>query len=266
MKETKRKAYLAAMGIDICYPRILLPELKESFVSEFKNVDNDLAANNKANTLDLRNKPQSLIVPPKELQTVNSVGSLENKTKENGSNRAIKQSEEELESESISGGNSLRFSLNFYHINSSLAIIDEFPVLQSETVKAQSLNLLSNIVSAFDIDMKNYEFGDDRLMWPIAEGLEAVHDETLAAQKLLSGFIERKSQQNAFENLLVFAGVIGDFLVSNGKTEDDRDYLYGSKNFHITITHSLHSMLSFPQLKRDVWLQLQPLKERIKEN
>lgn len=266
MKEIKRKAYLAAMGIDICYPRVLPTELKESIVSASKNTDNDLAANNKANTLDLTNKPQGLIVPPKELQTVNSVGSLENKTKENGGNQANMRSKEERESGSISGENSLRFSLNFYHINNSLAIIDEFPVLQSATVKAQSLNLLSNIVSAFDIDMNNYEFGDDRLMWPIAGGLEAVHDEASAARMLLSGFIERKSQQNAFENLLVFAAVIDDFLVSNEKMEDNRDYLYGSKNFHITVTHSLHSMLSFPQLKKDVWLQLQPLKKRIKEN
>ena len=251
MKETERKAYLAAMGIDIYCPRKFSPELKES------SFNNSEKTKSKENNL-------GRVAASVESQSSNYTSDPEAKTKKHKVSREKKHSSKVIEPEAISHENELSFSINFYHINESLAVIDDFPIQQSATAKAQSLNLLINIVKALDIDVDLRELREEKLTWPLAEGLTSLKDEISAARMMMLGFIERKSEQKAFKNLLVFAGVIEGLLVSPEKIADNRDYLHHSNNFYVTVTHSLQSMLSLPELKKDVWNQVQPLKERIK--
>ena len=80
---------------------------------------------------------------------------------------------------------------------------------------------------------------------------------------MLAGFIRKKLQEASFENLLVFTDTISDFFIRREKAESIRDYFNETEGFHLTISQSLDTMLAHPDLKRDVWQQLQPLKKRI---
>jgi len=72
-----------------------------------------------------------------------------------------------------------------------------------------------------------------------------------------------RQQQDGFSNLLVFAGEIDELLVKKSGKEEVRDYKVEQADYYFTITNSLQMMLSYPRLKREVWDQLQPLKQRL---
>ena len=266
MNETKRKAYLYAMGIGFDCPTGPQSETERFPLlgsSELASTPNFGLNRNK----DLTSLRKSLdeVSCLSESKFVDSVNGCENKVREVGSIDLTKQLSEASKSESHSEESSLRFSLNFFWVNESLAIIDEFPVQQSKSAERQSLGLLRNIISALDINAQDYELNEERLSWPITDGLTLLNDEASAARMMLFGFIESKLEQNAFQNLIVFAGILDHLLVSSDQRENNRDFLYGEgdKKIHITITQSLQSMISFPALKRDVWNELEPLRKRI---
>ncbi|MDG2140922.1 MAG: hypothetical protein P8K27_05450 [Gammaproteobacteria bacterium] len=266
MNETKRKAYLHAMGIGFDCPTGL-----QSGKDKFPLLgDSEVASTpsfglNRNNELPSLRKSLDEVSSSLESKFVDSVNGSENKAPEVRPIDLTKQLSGASKSESHSRESSLRFSLNFYWVNQSLAIIDEFPVQQSKSAERQSLGLLRNIISALDINAQDYEINEERLSWPITDGLTLLNDEASAARMMLFGFIESKLEQNSFQNLVVFAGILDHLLALPDEKENNRDFLYGEgdKKIHITITQSLQSMISFPALKRDVWNELQPLRKRI---
>ena len=266
MNETKRKAYLSAMGIGFDCPSGPLSETEE-----FPLLRDSEVAGSPSFGLEKNDGPPSpktnldKVASPLESKFVDPVGGGENKAREIRPILAGNQPKEARNPEFHSEERPLSFSLNFYWITQSVAIIDEFPSQQSRAAKGQSLDLLRNIISALDIDDKDYELSEETLSWPITDGLTPLNDEASAARMMLRGFIESKLEQNAFQNLIVFAGILEHLLVFPGQREVNSDFLYceGDKKVHMTITQSLQSMISFPALKRDVWNELQPLRKRL---
>jgi len=266
MNETKRKAYLSAMGIGFDGPTGLVSETEEFPLPG----DSEVAGSpsfgiDKNNDLPFPKKNLDEVVYPLDSKFADPVSAGENKARDIRPILPSNQLKEARNPEFDSEESSLSFSLNFYWINQSIAIIDEFPIQQSSVAKGQSLNLLRNIISALNIDDQDYELSAETLSWPIADGLIPLNDEASAARMMLLGFIESKLKQNAFQNLIVFAGILDHLLVFPDQREVNNDFLYseGDKKVHITITQSLQSMISFPALKRDVWNELQPLRKRI---
>ena len=70
--------------------------------------------------------------------------------------------------------------------------------------------------------------------------------------------------QDGFCNLLVFAGQMEKLLVKKSAKGEQRDYMVEPAGYYFTITSSLQMILSHPKLKREVWDQLQKLRERLK--
>jgi hypothetical protein len=67
---------------------------------------------------------------------------------------------------------------------------------------------------------------------------------------------------------LVFAGQIEAILAEpmhegTGAAEHLQDFIQMPQNYHMTLTSTLSAMLSYPLLKRQVWVHLQPLKIRL---
>ena len=266
MNETKRKAYLSAMGIGFDGPTGLVSETEEFPLPG----DSEVAGSpgfgiDKNNDLPFLKKNLDKVVYPLDSKFADPVSAGENKARDIRPILPSNQLKEARNPEFDSEESSLSFSLNFYWINQSIAIIDEFPIQQSSAAKGQSLNLLRNIISALNIDDQDYELSAETLSWPTADGLIPLNDEASAARMMLLGFIESKLKQNAFQNLIVFAGILDHLLVFPDQREVNNDFLYsgGDKKVHITITQSLQSMISFPALKRDVWNELQPVRKRI---
>ena len=266
MNETKRKAYLSAMGIGFDGPTGLVSETEEVPLPG----DSEVAGSpsfgiDKNNDLPFPKKNLDEVVYPLESKFADPVDGGENKAREIRPILRDNQLREARNPEFHSEERPLSFSLNFYRINQSVAIIDEFPSQQSRAAKGQSLDLLRNIISALDIDDQDYKLTEESLSWPITDGLTPLNDEASAARMMLLGFIESKLEQNAFQNLIVFAGILDNLLVFPDQREVNSDFLYceGDKKVHMTITQSLQSMISFPALKRDVWNELQPLRKRL---
>ena len=266
MNETKRKAYLSAMGIGFDGPTGLLSETEEfPLLGDSEVAGSPSFGIDKNNDLPFLKNTLYKVAPPLESKFVDSGCDGESKAREIRPILPGNQLKEARNAEFHSEERPLSFSLNFYRINQSVAIIDEFPSQQSRAAKGQSLDLLRNIISALDIDDQDYKLTEESLSWPITDGLTPLNDEASAARMMLLGFIESKLEQNAFQNLIVFAGILDNLLVFPDQREVNSDFLYceGGKKVHMTITQSLQSMISFPALKRDVWNELQPLRKRL---
>ena len=127
----------------------------------------------------------------------------------------------------------------------------------------ESLSLLRNILTALGVNADSCNFSSANFDWPIVEGLSVATEPNQAARQALGGFITMRQQQDGFSNLLVFAGEIDELLVKKSGKEEVRDYKVEQADYYFTITNSLQMMLSYPRLKREVWDQLQPLKQRL---
>tara|TARA_B100001029_G_C15011315_1_gene424436 strand:+ start:315 stop:995 length:681 start_codon:yes stop_codon:yes gene_type:complete len=180
--------------------------------------------------------------------------------------KPLRATQENLHNENKEVGESqtsLRFSLNYYFLNSQLAVLEEVPLSKSRFSHRDYLNLLRKILLALGVKAENQSFDVENISWPVAEGFATPADQESAARLMLFGFIRKKSQEANFANLLVFADSISDFFIRHKKTESIRDYFSETQGFHLTISQSLESMLIHPDLKKDAWQQLQPLRERI---
>ena len=82
------------------------------------------------------------------------------------------------------------------------------------------------------------------------------------AAQALRGFITKRLERDKFANLLVFSSQLLELLPEAQAHQDLADYQLAS-NVYLTRTHSLGAMLQVPELKREVWAQLQPLRKRL---
>lgn len=279
MNESLRKAYLNAMGVDVYYPRANLPGAKLSPAYEF-----DLKQSNDSPASEIKLVPAPALIkdsvegPVREAakETVReNVESIRNAVSAGESQSEVlprHSSPESMAAESgasehaVAASSSLRFALRYYRINDALAVIDEYPLQQNSSSDKECLHLLKNILRALGINSEMPEYTAEKFNWPLVEGLTQDSDEATAAKQALLGFIKGRQQQDGFKNILVFAGLIDDLLLGTAENQDRRDYRNGDADFFITLTHSLQSMLSYPQLKKDVWQQLQTLLARIRSD
>ena len=167
---------------------------------------------------------------------------------------------------SIEESSDLRFALRYYKVSETVAVLYEYPLQQSSNAAQESEVLLKNILGALGINVDELQLNPESFIWPLAEGFTSNAGDTVAAKQALQGFLLRCGQKDGFQNLLVFAGLIDDLLIGPDSEKDRRDFKSQNFDCFLTLTHSLHSMLSFPQLKKDVWHQLQALYSRIQEN
>ena len=263
MNESQRKVYLRAMGIDVYYPRAILPGAKSSPAYEF-----DLIEEGQTLPIDSSSVQEEESKAPDTQLEIAENGSAETESiEQEAAARAgpdakvdlieAEQPEQKKEEES----SELRFSLRYFRVTDSVAVIDEYPLQQSADSRDKSLHLLRNILRALNIEVE--VLSPELFSWPLIEGLTEETDSANAAKQALQGFIAGRQEQDGFKNLIVFVGVIDDLLVGPERAENRRDYQIENSDTFITITQSLQSMLSFPDLKKDAWHQLQPVLLRI---
>ena len=263
MNESQRKVYLRAMGIDVYYPRAILPGAKPSPAYEFDLIE-------QGQSLPI----ESSFVPEEESEDPNTQQEIAEN--ENAETESIKQEvsvrteldakvdlteAEQPEQIKEEESSELRFSLRYFRVTDSVAVIDEYPLQQSADSRDKSLHLLRNILRALNIEVE--VLSPELFSWPLIEGLTEETDSANAAKQALQGFIAGRQEQDGFKNLIVFVGVIDDLLGGPERAKNRRDYQIENSDTFITITQSLQSMLSFPDLKKDAWHQLQPVLLRI---
>ena len=180
-------------------------------------------------------------------------------------NNSSEKSQSELVKEERihDNGSTLSFSLNYYFLSDKLAVLEETTKNGSVFHRKEYLNLLRKIVSALGVDVENQSFTTESISWPVAGVSSLPIDQKSAARQMLNGYIRRKSQEAKFANLLIFADTIPDFFTGKKKSDGENDFFNDEEGFHLTICEALGEMLAVPELKRNVWNSLQPLRKRI---
>ena len=148
-------------------------------------------------------------------------------------------------------------------MSDKLAVLEETTKNGSVFHRKEYLNLLRKIVSALGVDVENQSFNTKSISWPVAGASSLPIDQKSAARQMLNGYIRRKSQEAQFANLLIFADTIPDLFTSKKKPDGENDFFNDEEGFHLTICEALGQILARPELKRNVWDSLQPLRKRI---
>ena len=249
------------MGINVYYPRAILPGAKPSPAYEFDLIEEGQSLPIEISPVqeEQREDPNTqLKVAKNERAEIESV-------KQKTAARAESDATVDLagQKEEVKESSELRFAIRYYRVTDSVAVIEEYPMQQSAHSRDESLHLLRNILRALNIDVEAEALTPELFSWPLIEGMTEEDSSANAAKQALKGFIAGRQDQDGFKNLILFAGVIDDLLVGPERAENRRDYQIEDSEVFITITQSLQFMLSFPELKKDVWHQLHPVLLRI---
>lgn len=268
MNEQQRREYLSSMGYEVYYPRFKLPGAKPSPRYQLPAVEVEVeeAASTAVETTAT---PSGRVIPdsaaPIKQPRPSPLPKPEpEKIKPRGKPESAAPTVEpaSASSDMSEQQDELRFSLQYFAVNGSLAVINEAPHQLRGKQSRESMALLQAIVKALLPEQDIPGLDPLAFDWPIAEGLTA-SDPKRAASLALQGFINQRHAQDGFANLLVFAAQIQDLLDPAGQSDSLGDQTQTALKCQLTTTHSLQSMLVHPQLKREVWAHLQPLRQRL---
>ncbi len=266
MNEQQRLSYLRSMGYQVYYPRAILPGAKPSPTYDLgdtpveKPVDSDPAKT--ARSIAKSDVADKQVLREAKIAKVSQSKKATTTPKSKPDAVDSPATETNVEPVQIEQANdSLQFSLQYFAINDRLAVINEEPHQLRGKQQKDSLALLRAILQAVDPEL-DIELKAEQFDWPLAEGLSDTEPEK-AAQLALQGFINQRQSQEGFSNLIFFTAQLGGLLNPQGKDKPLGEVAESSLQCQLTITHSLHSMLVVPLLKKEVWSHLQPVRARL---
>lgn len=270
MNEQKRQAYLRAMDIQPYFPRQILVGAKPSPIYEFPVVDPPLpessetpaaaesgsraGVSSQSRGLDAIDELRARAAPSRKAQVTPI---REDREQPGPQEQTVAAASEDSAAEA-----SLHFSLRYYRINETVAVLDEMPPQGSNQLSRESQKLLQAILKALNLDYPDGSERVEEFSWPVQAGYSAKHAPEVEAARGLAGFLQMRKETDGFTNLLVFAGQIEQLILQTDQARAERDF-ESDRGYFITVTHSLASILAVPGLKRDVWQQLQPLRRRL---
>ncbi len=285
MNEQERVAYLRSMGCQVYYPRFILPgarpsphyEQPDAAVAE---VETAAAVERKARTapassVDGAATARELTRPAATRQQAAKLATEKPATEKPATEEAGTARKPAARTSAGTGAAAasptqdaaevLRFNLQYFPINESLAVINESPHQLAGRQGREVQDLLLAILRALSVSVPEHGLQAEQFNWPLAEGLEVMGDGRRGAGLALQGFISQRQEQDRFQNLLVFTAQLADLL---GPGHDKRDEHYGdhgavAAGYQLCISHSLSAMIAHPQLKREVWAHLQALHGRL---
>ncbi len=279
MNEQERVAYLRSMGYQVYYPRFVLPGAKPSPRYELPaepEVGNEAHVATPA-TLESAHlsadRKQQARPRNRELEKAREQLAQETIESSPGGEQASKPPREEkvfaVESSATKNDSEpaaeLRFSLQFYPVNSLIAVINESPHQMRGKQNKEVQDLLRAILTALNVTIPERGLMAEQFNWPLAEGLDVLGDPRRAASLALQGFVSQRLEQDRFQNLLVFTSQLPDLLAPNRHNSEDLfgDFGEVEAGYQLTLSHSLPAMLVHPQLKPEVWSHLQALRNRL---
>jgi hypothetical protein len=262
MNELQRLAYLQAMDIQPYFPRKVLPGAKPSPHYDIPVAPARVAKPEKAANVaqakqgirgaglatidELRSTPESV-----RKATVTPILQQNKEVAERPDSKTVVEQE-----------STLRFTLRYYRIDDRLVVLDEVPSQGSDQLGRESRKLVQAILKALGCSSAELSMQVEEFSWPVQSGYFMKNSPEVEAARAISGFLQMRQETDGFANLLIFAGQVEELFLQNAPDKTARDF-ESSKGYHISVTHSLASMLAVPNLKRDVWQHLQPLRKRI---
>lgn len=265
MNEQERVAYLRSMGYQVYYPRFILPGAKPSphYALPVDSVAEAAASETGKPEAKIAVAPAAAVTAARELtrpaRTAQRPGKPATAKQPAASKPAVTGTPAASPDQEVT--EVLRFNLQYFPINDSLAVINESPHQLGGRQGKEVQELLCAILRALSVPLPENGLQAEYFNWPLAEGLEVMGD----GRRALQGFISQRQEQDRFQNLLVFTAQLADLL---SPRSDNRDEHYGdhgavAAGYQLCISHSLPAMIAHPQLKREVWAHLQALRGRL---
>ncbi len=264
MNEEQRLSYLRQMGYQAYYPRFVLPGAKASPNYQLPERVDPALPEQQSVTSEPTAKVQAV---SQGRPAIHIPAKRAKPTVLRESRQAVREgaASEVVQPDDVGpASDQLRFNLQYYRINSQLAVISETPHQLRGKQSRDSTGLLTAILRALvpNFGESDPELRGEAFNWPLAEGI-GNDDPRRAAVLALQGFINQRQAQDGFANLLIFTTQLPQLLAGNDDEELAGDKQLDSLQCQVTFTHSLHSMLAHSILKRDCWLHLQALRKRL---
>lgn len=155
-----------------------------------------------------------------------------------------------------------RFAFAYFPVSEELAVINELPWAKSASVSPACRQLLAGMLRALGMPSDERALTSMVFTWPLLEGPDIDQGEE-SARQTLAGFLARRHKLRPVRHLLVLAeqsaGYLfpADFDWQQGRGGLQRHPLF---DMQLVVTRSLNAMEAVPDLKREVWQAMQPLR------
>lgn len=158
-----------------------------------------------------------------------------------------------------------RFAFAYFPVSEELAVINELPWAKSAAVSPACRQLLAGMLRALGMPNDERALTSMVFTWPLLEGPDIDQGEE-SARQTLAGFLARRLKLRPVRHLLVLAEQSTGYLFpaefdwQQGRGELQRHPLFDMK---VVVTRSLNAMDAVPDLKREVWQAMQPLRQAL---
>lgn len=270
--ESQRMAYLKVMGVQAYFPRRPLPGARpvhhyaEAFLSDTPSAQG-APSPAPANAQDVLNMlvatpPIERTAPVQPPAQPASQARVESPTAVPSAADVVTEASASSPQPALEGGE-VRFVFAYFPINEHFAVINELPWSKTAGVSPSCRKLLADILKALGVEVPERNLNPMVFTWPIFEGAPADLDSENARQTL-EGFVSKRLRLLPVKTLLVLAEQSAQLLFP-------REFLgaQGPRIKHprhevdVVLTHSLNAMEAVPDLKREVWKTLQPLRGQL---
>jgi len=287
MLESRRRAYLRALGIPLFHPRQQLPGALPSAL--LASVPAALATTATAVPVKPAGVP---IAPPVSAKTAGQRPSAQAALAQlqaaaapvNPANRAtssiavrpsIAVTPDAAATDRVAERDAIRptaavesidtqvesaaFAFAFVPVNEQVAVINELPRAGAPALTAASRQLLAGILKALTLPCEERNLSSLSFVWPSPD-LPPTEQGPAPARELLKGFLARRFSIRPVRYLLVLAEQGAPYLFPAGFTiKEGNLFRHPDFDVQVLVTRSLGAMEVVPTLKREVWTAVQPL-------
>jgi|GEM_PF-6602081 len=154
---------------------------------------------------------------------------------------------------------SAAFAFAFVPVNEQVAVINELPRAGAPALTAASRQLLAGILKALTLPCEERNLSSLSFVWPSPD-LPPTEQGPAHARELLKGFLARRFSIRPVRYLLVLAEQGTPYLFPAGFTiKEGSLFRHPDFDVQVLVTRSLGAMEVVPTLKREVWTAVQPL-------
>lgn len=158
-----------------------------------------------------------------------------------------------------------RFAFAYFPVSEELAVISELPWAKSTAVSPACRQLLAGMLRALGMPADERALTSMVFTWPLMEGPDIEQGEE-SARQTLAGFLARRLKLRPVRYLLVLAEQSTGYLFpADFDWQQERGGLLQHPHFDmkVVVTRSLNAMDAVPDLKREVWQAMQPLRQAL---
>lgn len=240
MQEPMRSRYLAALGVDMYVPQVILPGAKLSTACEWDvaSLEASIPAAPVIESIKTEVAQTVEITPPR-------VAAVEAEKK------PPRQSTQPFVAQPAAAAVVVpKFALSIVLAANGILLIDDAPASQS--ARSEYERLLGNFLTAVN---KDGQFSLDIFFWPMHKSAQIVQDEN-AAKETLAAHLHKQIQQRALHTVLLLGDAAQRWVDLALHVEN------GAQPLRCIRSTSLLACLREPTLKRQLWSDVRELSAR----